>query len=109
MGAGRQISGLLDEAVSRLVQQLHPERVYLFGSQARGDAGPDSDYDLMVIVPQSDRPRYARAWLAYEALYGIGVPIEVLVLTREEFDRDLPVATSLPATVNREGQLLYAA
>ena len=43
--------------VRRLVDAYHPERVYLFGSVARGDAGPDSDYDLMVVVPD-DAPAH---------------------------------------------------
>ncbi len=44
-----------DEA---LVEAFDPERIYLFGSYARGDAGPDSDYDLMIIVDSSDQPQY---------------------------------------------------
>lgn len=105
----RQLNGPLAEAVRRLVQTLKPERIYLFGSQARGEATQDSDYDILVVVPRSEQPRYLREQAAYRALFGIGVPIEVLVLTREEFERDLPVLASLPATVAREGLLLYAA
>ena len=41
----------LAEIVRRLVEAYQPERIYLFGSMARGDAGPDSDYDLLVLVP----------------------------------------------------------
>ena len=41
---------VLGEMVRRLVEAYQPERVYLFGSRARGDSGPDSDYDLMLIV-----------------------------------------------------------
>ena len=40
---------VLAEIVRRLVEGFHPERVYLFGSRARRDAGPDRDYDLMVV------------------------------------------------------------
>ena len=39
---------VLPEVVRRLAEVYHPLRIYLFGSAARGDAGPDSDYDLMV-------------------------------------------------------------
>jgi hypothetical protein len=42
--------------VRRLVEAYHPERIYLFGSKARGDAGPDSDFDLMVIVSDDAPP-----------------------------------------------------
>ena len=46
---------VLTEVVRRLVEAYSPERIYLFGSVARGEAGPDSDYDIMVIVPDDDR------------------------------------------------------
>ena len=49
---------LLDEVVNRLVRGLHPERIYLFGSQARSQAGEGSDIDLLVVVPDSDLPRH---------------------------------------------------
>ncbi len=109
MDSNNLVDPHLREAVQRLVRALQPERVYLFGSQARGEATPDSDYDILVVISHSDQPRYVRAQTAYRALVGIGVPVEVLVLTHEEFDRELPVLASLPATVEREGVLLYAA
>jgi predicted nucleotidyltransferase len=95
--------------VDRLVVALSPERIYLFGSQARGDAGPDSDYDLLVVISTSTLPRYRRDQAAFEALLGIGVAKDVLVLTHDEFERERQVVCSLPATVEREGVLLYAA
>ena len=42
---------VLSEILHRLVKAFQPERIYLFGSKARSDAGPDSDYDLMIVVP----------------------------------------------------------
>jgi len=98
----------LDGAVRRLVDTLKPERIYLFGSQARGDADEDSDYDLMVIVPASDRTRYEREVEAYHAVWEVPIPAEVLVWTRDEFERQSAAVASLPATVLREGRLLYA-
>ncbi|MCC7107424.1 MAG: nucleotidyltransferase domain-containing protein [Chloroflexi bacterium] len=100
---------LLAEAVKRLVDAFAPERIYLFGSRARGDASEDSDYYLFVIVPASDLPHVRRAQVAHLALRDLGAPKDVVVWTREEFERYLPVVTSLPATVAREGRLLYAA
>lgn len=99
----------LDEMVRRLVEAYKPERIYLFGSHARGEAGPDSDYDLMVIVRRSEMPLYKRAQEAFRVLQGIGVPKDVIVLTEDEFCRKQSVVTSLPATIKREGKLLYAA
>ena len=102
-------SAVLDEIVARLVPALEPQRVYLFGSRARGDGGRESDFDLLIVVASSELPGYARDRIALRALRGMRVPVDVIVLTREEFDRKLSVVCSLPATVDREGKLLYAA
>lgn len=62
MGTGEAINCTLDsdpvlsEIVRRLVAAYEPERIYLFGSKARGDEGPDSDYDLLVVVPDGALP-----------------------------------------------------
>lgn len=100
---------VLAEMVRRLVAALQPERIYLFGSHARGDSTLDSDFDLVVVVGQSSLPRYRRDQEAFRALVGVGASKDVIVLTREEFDRKRTVVCSLPATVEREGILLYAA
>ena len=99
----------LDEVVRRLVAAFRPERIYLFGSAARGEAGPDSDYDLLVIVADDAPPDLRCSRLAYEALWGLGVAADVLVWTRTAFDSRVHLRASLPATVLREGRLLHAA
>jgi len=106
---GHTTDRIIESIVQRLVAALKPERIYLFGSQARGDCDPDSDYDFLVVVPASTLPRYRRDQAAFTALLGIGVSKDVLVLTRDEFERQRTVVCSLPATVEREGVLLYAA
>jgi predicted nucleotidyltransferase len=59
---------VLADIVSRLVAAYEPERIYLFGSKARGDAGPDSDYDLLIVVAD-DAPRERRdSKMAYRLL-----------------------------------------
>jgi len=99
----------LAEAVRRLIEAYAPEKVYLFGSAARGDAGPDSDYDLLLVVPDDASPERKRSRLAYERLWGTGTAADVLVWTRSSFDRRLHLPASLPATIVREGRLLHAA
>jgi len=99
----------LAEIVRRLVAAYQPERIYLFGSIARGDAGGDSDYDLMVIVPDDASGERRDSDLAYRALRGTGLAADVLVWTRSRFDRRAHVVASLPATILREGRLLHAA
>lgn len=100
---------VLADIVERLVHGYDPERVYLFGSAARGEMGPDSDYDVMLVMPDDTQRDKLRAKRAYgELLKGAGAPVDVLIVTRSWFDsRAREVATSLPATVEREGVLLY--
>ena len=99
----------LAEAVRRLVAAYRPERIYLFGSVARGDPGPDSDYDLLVVVPD-DAPQERRtSRLAYQALHGTGTAADILVCTRSYFEDRRSLNASLPGTVLREGLLLHAA
>jgi predicted nucleotidyltransferase len=99
----------LDEVVRRLVAALNPERIYVFGSRARGDAGADSDYDVMVVVSRAGERPYALEHRAYHALRGLTTPVDIVVVTRDQFERRRAVVASLPATVEREGRLLYAA
>ena len=98
----------LGQAVERLVGALRPKAIYLFGSQARGEAGPDSDFDLMIVVPGNDRTR-TDPGRPYEILRGTGLAIDALLLSEERFEHRLHVRASLPATVADEGRVLYAA
>lgn len=99
----------LDEVVRRLVAAYRPERIYLFGSVARGDADPDSDYDILIVVPDECPPERRRTRLAYEALRGTGIAADVLVCTHSYFEDRRSLKASLPGTVLREGRLLHAA
>jgi predicted nucleotidyltransferase len=98
---------VLAELVRRLIAAYSPERIYLFGSVARGEAGPDSDYDIMLIVPDDASPERLGSRMAYRALLGTGTAADVVVWPRSSFERRARVAASLPATVSREGVLLY--
>lgn len=100
---------VLAEIVRRLIEALRPERIYLFGSRARGDAGTDSDYDLMVVVPHLSEPAYRLAQRAHSVLWGLGTAADILVWSRDAFDSRLHLRASLPATIVREGTLLHAA
>jgi predicted nucleotidyltransferase len=100
---------ILNEVVRRLVEVYHPERIYLFGSTARGDAGPDSDYDLMVLV-SDDAPQDLRQGKpGYRALRGTGVAADVQVWSQGDFDRQLHLRASFPSMIVREGKVLYGA
>ncbi|MBI5472584.1 MAG: nucleotidyltransferase domain-containing protein [Ignavibacteriae bacterium] len=98
----------LEEALRKLVVAYSPERVYLFGSTARGDTSGNSDFDLMIIVPDDVNPERKRSRLGYMALRGTGTAADILVWTKKYFDDRVHLKASLPATILREGELLYA-
>ena len=106
--APRQEDPLPAEIVERLADTYQPEQIYLFGSVARGNATADSDYDLMIVVPNHTAPDRRNADLAYDAVRGLERSGDFLVWTREAFQKRLHIKSSLPATVLREGKLLYA-
>jgi len=107
----RQIleDAVLSAVVQRLVEAYKPLRVYLFGSHARGEAGPDSDYDILLVVPDESPPENKQSRLAYQVLWDVGTAADVLVMTRKYFEDRLHLRASLPGTVVTEGKLLYAA
>jgi uncharacterized protein len=97
----------LEEIVRRLAQAYQPERIYLFGSRARGDLGPHSDYDLLVIVPD-DAPAERRLdRLASESLGDLWAATSVLVHCNSYFEGRRYLKASLPGIVLREGKLVY--
>lgn len=98
----------IQEITRRLVDFYRPVRVYLFGSAARGDSGPDSDLDFCVVVRDDTPVEVFRAGASRPALAGISVAADVVPWRRTDFEqRAAWVMASLPATVIREGRVLY--
>ena len=98
---------LLDQITQKLVVNLNLEQIILFGSYAYGEPTEDSDIDLLVIVAQSDEPRYRRSRQAYKALRGIGISKDILVMTRAEVKRKVSIPSSLINQVLGQGKVLY--
>ncbi len=103
------VDDTLPEIVRRLCAALSPEVIYLHGSCAIGEVGPDSDVDLLVVVRESKLGFFQRGASAYRALRGISVPIDVQVYTREEFETRTRLPVSFERTVRQKGRVLYAA
>lgn len=100
---------VLADVVARLAAAYRPERSYLFGSKARGEAGPDSDYDVLIVVADDAPRERRRSRPAYEALRGTGAAVDALVCTHGWFEARRHLRASLPGTVLREGRLLHVA
>lgn len=97
---------LMDEIVRRIVATVHPHKIVLFGSRARGEAKPGSDIDLLVIA-DSQEPRYRRSRPLYGALSDIMFPMDIVVYTPEEVEEWSQVKQAFVTTAVREGKPLY--
>jgi predicted nucleotidyltransferase len=97
----------IQKMVRRIVHQFRPNRVILFGSHARGNAGPDSDVDLLVVMPVHG-PKHKKQVQIRLALHDIHVPTDIIVTTPEEFEwrKEIPGTIEYPAV--KEGKVLYA-
>jgi predicted nucleotidyltransferase len=100
----------IQELLRRLVEFYQPERVYLFGCAARGEDGADSDLDLCVVLPNQAAESLLRDRSIHERFWGLKAAVDVVRFASSDFDvRAAHVAASLPATILREGKLLYDA
>jgi len=97
---------ILDEAARRLVEKFHPERIVLFGSQARGTANERSDVDLLVICSFEGQRRRVMVEMD-RALWGLGIAKEIIVLTPQEYERDKRIPGTIARPASQEGKVLY--
>ncbi len=97
----------IQQMVRRIVSGFHPEKIILFGSHARGEEGPGSDVDLLVVMPFRGSKREKQLEIRL-ALRGIPIPKDIVVTTPEEFRwrQEIPGTIERPAA--REGKVLYA-
>lgn len=105
---GRPDKKILADIIQRVVEAARPEKIILFGSAARGQMGPNSDVDLLVIKGgKFNRCRLTTA--IYRHLRGKGAPVDVVLVTPEEVERygDSPYLVLYPAL--REGKVVYEA
>ena len=98
---------MIKEMVNRIVEHFDPEKIILFGSYARGEAGPDSDVDLLVVMPVQGSKREKQLEIR-ALLHGIQLAKDIVVSRPEDFDwrKDIVGTIEYPAT--KEGKVLYA-
>lgn len=97
---------LFKEIVKRILSEVQPERIILFGSFAHGKPTRDSDLDILVIM-KSQLPRYKRAIPIYKALAGLLIPKDIVVYAPEEIEEWENVPQAFITTAIREGKVIY--
>jgi len=98
--------GALKELVRRIVEVAQPDRIILFGSAARGEMGPDSDLDVLVVKSGVEHRRRL-AQDIYANLSGVGVGVDVIVLTPEDIEAQRSSVGSIVGPALDEGRVIY--
>ncbi len=101
---------LIESMAAAIVQEVKPQCVYLFGSYTRGASTPDSDVDFLVVEDKAfgcERSRWSELKRIRKALRFFRVPKDILVYSREEFDKWRSSPNHIVGNVSKEGRLLY--
>jgi len=102
----RGIPAIIRTMTRRIVSRFHPDKVILFGSHARGTATPDSDLDLLVVMPVRGSKRETCIAIG-TSLAAFGVPVDVMVSTPEELIERQGIPGTIERPAAREGKVLY--
>jgi len=94
------------QAVDRIAARFHPDKIILFGSRARGQWGPDSDADLLIVMSVKGSKRQQAVQIDL-ALQGIPIPIDLIVVTPEEVEKYRDSIGTIIREAVREGKVLY--
>jgi len=98
---------MINEMVNRIVEHFDPEKIILFGSHARGEAGPESDVDLLVVMPITGSKRKKMVEIGV-ALHEIPLAKDIIVTTPEDFEWRKEIVGTIERPAAREGKVLYA-
>ena len=99
---------LIDEAARRIAAAAPGARVILFGSHARGEAGPDSDVDLLVVEPRVE-DRFAEIVRLQRVLAPLRLPADVIVVSEDQVEEWGDVQSTMLHDALREGRIVAQA
>jgi uncharacterized protein len=102
----KEIENTLEKMVRRIVERFHPEKIIIFGSYARDEFTEDSDFDILVVMPVENTQRQKANEIDL-ALADRTVPLDVIVVTPEQFDRQKDLAGTFVYEAAREGKVIY--
>ena len=101
-------SKVIGELVHRIVEEVHPLRIILFGSAGKGDIGQSSDIDLLVVMPEGVHRRRIAQFL-YQKIIGLGVPFDIIVATPQDLQKHKNNVGLIYRTILQDGREVYAA
>ncbi len=96
----------IDKVIERLIDNVKPEKIILYGSYAEGTPTEDSDLDLL-IVKGMQMPRYKRSKEVKKHLRGLAIPVDIIVYTQEEVYEWEGVKNSFVNQVFKNGKVVY--
>lgn len=99
---------IIEEVKNRLVKTYNPIAIYLFGSYAWGMPTEDSDLDLLIVVDESTEKSFDRPRPGQRALFGLGISKDMIIYTKDEFEKNSSNVTTLCHKIKKDGKVLYA-
>jgi predicted nucleotidyltransferase len=97
---------LIQQIKNRIVSEVHPEKIILFGSYAYGNPAKDSDLDLLVILPTKE-PMHTRVTRIRKLLQDIRIPKEIIVYTPQEVEKWKNASAAFITSVMKNGKIIY--
>ena len=103
----KSLQRVINQMVLRIVERFDPDRIILFGSAARGEAGPDSDVDLLIVMPIQGSRREKAVEIGV-AVNDVPIPKDIFVTTPEDFELRKQIVGTIERPAEREARLVYA-
>jgi uncharacterized protein len=99
---------IINRLVRRIIKLVHPLRIILFGSAAKGTMHPDSDIDLLIVMKEGVHRRKTAQFL-YDVLDHVSRPFDILVATPSDLEKYKNHVGLIYRTILKEGKEVYAA
>lgn len=101
-------NSIINNIVNAILGVITPDKIILFGSRARGDARPDSDYDILVIASKIEDELKTERQL-YRALLNFSDPVgvDIIVKNPENIDKSINMVVSVVKKALNEGIVIY--
>ncbi|MBD3231118.1 hypothetical protein GF322_00490 [Candidatus Dependentiae bacterium] len=99
---------IIDKVKQKLIEAYNPNEIYIFGSYAWGKPSVESDLDILIVIDESNQSSYVRAVKGYLALFDLSIAKDLIVYTKDEFEKAAQKNWTLANRVKKEGRKIYA-